>query len=89
MLRPQRNSCHAIGERASSAIVAETTVLGGISVISAYLRHSEGASPDNLRIVEELAASIIAAGPDWVLAMDANMAPEALRATNWEELIGG
>ena len=70
-------------------VLAETTLLGGTVLISAYLRHSEGPSPCNKQLIDQLTASILSAGPNWILAMDANMEPDLLRTTGWEKAVGG
>ena len=69
--------------------MAEATMLDGIYLVSAYLRHSEGASPDNQRILAEIAANLATANGKWLLAMDANMTPESLHQTGWLELVDG
>ena len=57
------------------AVITETTFLNGCALISVYLMHSEGPSPENMAIMDDVASSVAAGGPRWILAMDANMPP--------------
>ena len=79
----------AIQHEPHRACMAESTMLDGVHLVSAYLRHSEGASPENLRILEEVAANLATANGNWLLAMDANMCPEVLQQTGWLDLVNG
>ena len=71
------------------ATFATTSVADGCTLISAYLRHSEGMSADNQRLLEELAAELAQIRGPWIIGMDANMEPAVLRESKWPELVGG
>ena len=60
------------------AVFTHTTALGGCTVISLYLRHSEGLSPENKTILEKLAAALSLVEGRWIVACDANMPPDVL-----------
>ena len=76
-----------LATEANRAVITETTFLGGCVLASVYLRHTEGPSPENLAIMDDVASSLAAAGPDWVMAMDANMPPEVMTASGWPDLL--
>ena len=77
-----------IGEPHRSCM-GQATLLDGLYVTSAYLRHSEGASPENLAILGEIAANLATTDGRWLLGMDANMSPQELTETGWLELVDG
>ena len=50
---------------------------------------SEGASEENLALLQRLAAAIKTLKIPWVIGGDFNMTPAALRATNWPQVVKG
>ena len=71
------------------ACAAETSACDGCLLVSLYLRDSEGASPQNLRLMEETAELANASGRPCLIAMDANMSPDELMACNWPGMAKG
>ena len=71
------------------ATFAETSVGGGITLVSLYLRHKEGLTPANRLILEETAGEVAQLSGSWVIGTDANMSPQTLRDSGWLEMIKG
>ena len=53
------------------------------------LGHSEGLSPANMEILEEIASIIAAYKGPWILAADFNMEPAMIATSGWLELTDG
>jgi hypothetical protein len=58
---------------------------GGVHIATPWLRHSEGATEENLCILQVLADALHALRGPWVACGDWNLTPEALTATGWVE----
>ena len=58
-------------------------------MVSLYLRHSEGMSPENARILEAVAARLALHNGPWVLAGDFNMTPQQLALSGWPDIVQG
>ena len=71
------------------AVFAQTSIGQGCTLISLYLRHSEGLSADNRRLLEEAAGELAQIKGPWIIGMDANMEPDIMRRSQWPELVGG
>ena len=71
------------------AVFTHTTALGGCTVISLYLRHGEGLSPENKNILEELAAALSLIEGRWIVASDVNMPPDVLASSGWPDMVQG
>jgi hypothetical protein len=71
------------------ACAAEATLANGCVLVSLYLRHSEGATPENVALMEEVAAFVSSVRRPWIVGMDANMSPDELERTGWPALTGG
>ena len=72
-----------------NAVFTKTSIGQGCILVSLYLRHSEGLSADNRKLLEEAAGELAQIKGPWILGMDANMEPEILRRSQWPELVGG
>jgi hypothetical protein len=62
---------------------------GGIHCISVYLRHSEGLSPANMAILEELYAVVKQVKGPWLIAGDWNLTPQVLSGSAWLKMVSG
>ena len=71
------------------ACFARSSVCGGITIISMYLHHHEGMSPNNKRLLEEMAAEISQINGPWIIGTDANMEPKTLDDSGWPAMING
>ena len=71
------------------AVFADTSICGGTTLISLYLRQGEGMSPGNRTILEETAAEISSLDTPWIIGMDANMSPADLQKSGWVDMIKG
>ena len=71
------------------ACMASTTLADGCVLGSMYLHDSEGPSPQNLALLEDMASILATANGRWILGMDANMPPEVLEQTGWPQLVQG
>ena len=58
-------------------------------MLSVYLRHSEGLSPENLLLLDVLAEIVDTLQGPWIIAGDFNLEPEVLKASGWPLMIGG
>ena len=70
------------------AAFADTSVAEGCTLISCYLRHSEGLSADNQVLLEQLAGELAQIDGPWIVGMDGNMDPEILQSSRWPDLVG-
>ena len=67
----------------------DAVIRGGVYCVSLWLRHSEGLSPANMAILDELAVALgILDGP-WIIGGDWNLTPEILTASRWPQIVGG
>ena len=64
-------------------------VPGGVHCISAYFRHSEGLSPANMALLDELTVVIRSLTGPWLLAADWNFSPAVLVASGWTKVVRG
>lgn len=62
---------------------------GGIHVVTAYLKDSQGLSETNLALLAELAAHMATLRGPWIVVADWNMAPELLDRSGWPRVVGG
>ena len=62
---------------------------GGIFLLSAYFKDSEGLSVFNLDLLQELPRIIRALHGPWMLAADFNMTPALLLSSGWLSLVQG
>ena len=65
------------------------TAMGGIFMVSVYLKHTEGMSADNAAILDDLAASLATLNKPWIIGGDFNMSPEDLSASGWPAMVRG
>ena len=79
---------HGFRHRFHIAWVA-TILKGGLHLGSVWLRDSEGLSPENLLILQEVAAVISQVRGPWILGGDWNLTPQTLQTTNWLQMVGG
>ena len=68
---------------------AWSTLNDGCLLLSAYFKDSEGLSPVNLDVLEQLAIIIEAYRAPWILAADFNMPPDLLAASGWLDVTQG
>ena len=64
-------------------------VRGGMHFVSVYLRTSEGLTPANMAILEELAVALRALKGPLVVEADWNVPPDTMAAARWPEMVGG
>ncbi len=64
-------------------------VRGGIHLITCWPHHSEGPTPRNQDILQEVAQVINSVDGLWVVGADWNLSPTALEATGWLQLVDG
>lgn len=64
-------------------------VRGGIHLVTAWPHHTEGPTPRNLDILDELARVIASIKGPWIIGADWNMTPATLAATGWLDFIDG
>ena len=64
-------------------------VKGGVHCVSVYLRDSEGLTPANIAILDELAVVVRSLRGPWIIAADWNLQPQTLADSLWPELVGG
>ncbi len=68
---------------------ADGVVKGGMHFASVYLRDSEGLTPANMAILDELAVALRSLKGPWIVGGDWNIPPEVLAAARWPETVGG
>ena len=61
----------------------------GLMVVGIYLKDSEGASVGNTKVLEKLAARLMALRVPWVVIGDWNLTPEQLKAMGWPAMVKG
>ncbi len=64
-------------------------VRGGIHLLTTWPHHTEGPSPRNLDVLDDLAKNIATIKGPWVAGADWNMSAAALAATGWLDLVDG
>ncbi len=64
-------------------------VRGGIHLITAWPHHTEGPSPRNLDLLDQLAQVVHSMSGPWIIGADWNMDPCTLAATGWLDVIDG
>ena len=62
---------------------------GGIMVLSTYLQHSVGMSPENWSTLLAIGETVRAMDRPFVIGGDFNMSPEELERSGWVQAIGG
>ena len=64
-------------------------VRGGIFILSIWLRDSEGLSPENLDILQQVAEVLSSLRGPWVIGGDWNINPQVLAASGWLGIVDG
>ena len=78
-----------LDEEQHRVVWAYSTLADGCILASVYLRHSEGLSPDNRSILEQIAATVSAIEKPWIIAGDFNMEHTVLAESGWLDMVGG
>ena len=53
------------------------------------MRHSEGRSPANLDLLQEVVGTLLQLDGPWVIGWDFNFTPDALQESGWLQLVQG
>ena len=64
-------------------------VKGGVTILSLYLHDSQGASEENIAILEAAATFLATIHGPWIICADFNMCPRTLEQTGWVDLVNG
>ena len=67
----------------------DAIVRGGVHCVSIWLRDSEGISPANMALLDELAVALGSLRGPWIIGGDWNLTPEVLSASRWPEVVEG
>ena len=62
---------------------------GSVHFISVYLKDSEGMSPTNMAILDELATFLGKIKGPWICGGDWNLIPQVLKEANWHRIVDG